>query len=78
MTYLDVYLAALYAALDRGGPQEAIDVVINEINEPSSGGFETWCKTSPGFPCATCGAVFTPTTPITLASEVLCLACKPE
>lgn len=74
MTYLHLYLAALYDALEKGGKQEDIDRAISEINAPTQTAFEAWLKATGALPCAVCGVPFTPTTP-DLNAEALCPTC---
>jgi hypothetical protein len=75
MTYLDLYLAALYDLLQGGGTQEAVDATVKELNDPSPAGFTTWFEHVPGLACSTCGRTYKPEHPPLLATEALCPEC---
>ena len=75
MTYLDLYLAALYDLLQVGGKQEDVDATVRELNNPSEAGFETWFKHVPGLACSTCGKTYTLDSLPSLATEALCPEC---
>lgn len=79
MTYFDLYLAALYDALQAGGTQAAIDRTIEEINNPTQAGLEAYLTGPAKTPCGVCGTPFSGAdrTP-KLDEEVLCLNCKPK
>lgn len=71
MTYVDAYLVALYAALDKGGEEADVDRAIAEINNPTEHGLRSWLDTKPTINCSTCGIGFKPETPAP-NDEVLC------
>lgn len=75
MTYLDIYLATLYDALERGGTQDAVDRAVSEINTPTREHFVAWAAGHVVSPrCAVCGEPFKIPDPetIQLTDEVLC------
>ena len=74
MTYQDLYLAALYTALEKGGTQEVIDRAISEINEPTLAAFQVWLSQAKTLPRAVCGVPF-PLVKPALNAEVLCPTC---
>jgi hypothetical protein len=75
MTYLDLYLVALYDLLQVGGKQEAVDATVRELNDPSLTGFKAWLEHVPGLACSTCGKTYKPEDPPLLATEALCPEC---
>jgi hypothetical protein len=78
MTYFDLYLAALYDALQAGGTQDVVERTVAEVNNPTDTGLEAYLKSVPTIPCGVCGIPFARAegTP-TLHEEVLCTSCKP-
>lgn len=86
MRYFDLYLAALYDELQRGGTQEVVDKTIAEVNNPTQAGLTAYltARGRGGFmgmvgPCGVCGEPF----PLeqhepTLDEEVLCQNCKKQ
>jgi hypothetical protein len=77
MKYFDLYLAALYDALQAGGTQDAVERAVVEVNNPTDAGLVAHLKTVPSIPCGICGVPFpleegTPT----LQEDVLCPTCK--
>ncbi len=77
MIYLHVYLAGLYDLLERGGKQEDIEKIIDEVNNPTQAGFERWLAENQPIACATCGASFKPEGSPKITAEAVCPSCQP-
>ena len=71
MTYVEAYIAALYAALDKGGEEADVDRAVAEINNPTEDGLKQWLTAGPVLSCDTCGIGFKPEAP-NPNDEVLC------
>lgn len=78
MTYLHLYIAALYTALEKGGKQEDVERAIAEVNNPSPAAFQAWLKAAGTVACGVCGNPFTPPENVELNTEALCLDCPNE
>jgi hypothetical protein len=72
MTYVEAYLATLYAALDKGGEEADIDRAVAEINNPSETGLRLWLESKPTINCSTCGIGIDPPEAPKPYDEVLC------
>jgi len=79
MRFFDLYLAALYDAIEAGGDQTAVERVIAEVNNPTQEGLTAYLQTltPPAVPCGVCGVPFefSHANP-TLEEEVLCPGCR--
>jgi hypothetical protein len=77
MKYFNLYLAALYDALEAGGKQDVVDRAIEEINNPTQTGLDAYLKARSVVPCGVCGESFNlEEDKPTLNEEVLCPSCK--
>lgn len=75
MTYQELYLQHLEAALAQGGKEAAINKAVSEFNNPTRAGFDEWLKDVPWTACSTCGDSFKPTDiepAVTPDAEILC------
>lgn len=71
MTYMDLYISALEARIERGGKQEDVEKAVAEYNAFDKDAFKTWVEKIGKVTCAQCGDAFTPT-PANPRDEVLC------
>jgi hypothetical protein len=76
MKYFDLYLAALYDAIEAGGQQDVVERAIEEINNPTQTGLDAYLKARPAVPCGVCGESFKLEDKPTLNEDVLCPSCK--
>lgn len=72
MTYMDLYISALEACIERGGKQEDVERAVTEYNAFNREAFEKWLASVPSVHCATCGDVFKPEGTKKAGDEILC------
>lgn len=80
VTYQELYIAALYDALENGGEQELIERAVAEVNSPTQKGFAIYlaARGASPIPCNTCGELFTVgDQQPALTEDVLCSNCRP-